>query len=217
MQQTIQFSVEISFRLPSFIFICVLFFFILSFSFCIPTTTKSATKFDLYSSKTLDRRASSSGITDTPSGSSAFASKADSTEHLQRLRQKLHQLRSLPSTSCDFAEQSIAITVESPPPANTSSEPDLDQDELLDIIYERRSSASSAASKEKQTKPLELQFLGEPFRNAGIFICIFFFGYSENLWMLYVVYCILTMDQCLILTFLFFLTILLCFFCVCIN
>lgn len=120
----------------------------------------SGTKFDLHSTKTPDRKPSSVGITDTPSGSSAFASKTDSTEHLERLRQKLHQLRSLPSTSCDFAEQSIAVSIESPPPATTSSEPDLDQDELLDIIYERRSSASAATSKEKPTKPLELQFLG---------------------------------------------------------
>lgn len=123
----------------------------------------SGTKFDLHSTKTPDRKPSSVGITDTPSGSSAFASKTDSTEHLERLRQKLHQLRSLPSTSCDFAEQSIAVSIESPPPATTSSEPDLDQDELLDIIYERRSSASAATSKEKPTKPLELQFLGKDF------------------------------------------------------
>lgn len=136
------------------------FFFFSSFR-----QTNSGTKFDLHPTKTPDRKPSSVGITDTPSGSSAFASKTDSTEHLERLRQKLHQLRSLPSTSCDFAEQSIAVSIESPPPAATSSEQDLDQDELLDIIYERRSSTSATAtatatSKEKPTKPLELQFLG---------------------------------------------------------
>lgn len=99
------------------------------------------------------------GITDTPCASSAFASKTDSTEHLERLRQKLHQLRSLPSTSRDFGDQSVAVSIESPPPA-TSSEADLDQDELLDIIYERRSPSSATTSKEKSRKPFELQFLG---------------------------------------------------------
>lgn len=119
-------------------------------------------KFD--STKIPDRKLSSVDLRDTPSGSSAFATKTDSTEHLERLRQKLHQLRSLPSTSYDFAEQSIAVSIESPPPATTSSEADLDQDELLDIIYERRASASAAPSKEKSFKPLELQYLGNYYK-----------------------------------------------------
>lgn len=130
---------------------CVCFFFH-SLSFFSPN---SDSKFNLHSAKTPDRKSSSVDITDTPSGSSAFASKSDSTEHLERLRQKLHQLRSLPSTSCDF-EQSIAVSIESPPPATTSTEPDLDQDEILDIIYERRPSVSVAVPKEKA---LEFQFL----------------------------------------------------------
>lgn len=118
------------------------------------------TKFDFHSAKTTPNcKSLSKGITDTPCASSAFASKTDSTEHLERLRQKLHQLRSLPSTSHDFSEQRVAVSIESPPPT-TSSEPDLDQDELLDIIYERRSPSSATTSKEKPTKPLELQFLG---------------------------------------------------------
>lgn len=114
----------------------------------------SGTKLQFHTTKTPDRKPSAAGITDTPSGSS---SKTDSTEHLVRLRQKLHQLRSLPSTSCDFSEQRIAVSIESPPPAATSNDPD--QDEPLDIIYERRSSA--AASKDNPRKPLELQLLGE--------------------------------------------------------
>lgn len=125
------------------------------------------TKFYLHSAKTPDRKPKPVDLNDTPSGSSAFASKTDSTEHLERLRQKLHQLRSLPSTSCDFAEQSIAVSIKSPPPATTSSEADLDQDELLDIIYERRASGSAAASKDKPLKPLELQFLGN-FTNSHV-------------------------------------------------
>lgn len=111
-------------------------------------------KFNLHLAKAGDRKPSAVGIADP---SSAFASKTDSTEHLERLRQKLHQLRSLPSTSCDF-EQSIAVSIESPPPATTSSEPDLDQDELLDIIYERRASASATAPRDK-SKTLDLPFL----------------------------------------------------------
>lgn len=114
-------------------------------------------KFNFRSEKTPNRVPSSVGITDTPSGSSAFASKSDSTEHLERLRQKLHQLRSLPSTSYDFAEQSVAVSIDSPPPPTAS---DLDQDELLEMIYERRSTSTATSSKEKSTKPLELQFLG---------------------------------------------------------
>lgn len=124
-------------------------------------------KYDFCAEKTPTRAHSSCvGITDTPSGSSAFASKTDSTEHLERLRQKLHQLRSLPSTSYDFGEQSVAVSIESPPPPppsqtkTASDATDLDQDELLDIIYERCSASSASVSKEKSKKPLELQFLG---------------------------------------------------------
>lgn len=126
-------------------------------------------KYDFRAEKTPARAHSSCvGLTDTPSsssGSSAFASKTDSTEHLERLRQKLHQLRSLPSTSYDFGEQSVAVSIESPPPppqTKTASDAatDLDQDELLDMIYERCSASSSSVSTEKSKKPLELQFLG---------------------------------------------------------
>lgn len=100
------------------------------------------------------------GITDTPSGSSAFASKTNSTEHLERLRQKLHQLRSVPSTSYDFGEQSVAVSIESPPqPPSDGGE--IGQDELLDMIYERCSASSANVSTtEKSKKPLELQYLG---------------------------------------------------------
>lgn len=49
----------------------------------------------------------SSASSATPT--SAFASKQDSIQHLERLRQKLHQLRSSPSTSRDVVEQSIAV------------------------------------------------------------------------------------------------------------
>lgn len=108
-------------------------------------------KYKFHSEKTPDR---------APSGSSAFASKTDSTEHLERLRQKLHQLRSLPSTSYDFAEQSVAVSIDSPPPPPSTTS-DLDHDELLDIIYDRHSTPQSATtSKDKSTKPGELQFLG---------------------------------------------------------
>lgn len=115
-------------------------------------------KYNFRPEKTPDRGPSSVGITDTPSGSSAFASKSDSTEHLERLRQKLHQLRSLPSTSYDFAEQRVAVSVESPPPQPSTT--DLDQDELLDMIYERRPTSTATSSKENPSKPIELQFLG---------------------------------------------------------
>lgn len=105
------------------------------------------------------------GVADTPSGSSAFASKTDSTEHLERLRQKLHQLRSVPSTSYDFGEQSVAVSIESPPPpsaaTSASDGANLGQDELLDMIYERCSASSVNVSTEKSSKPLELQFLGK--------------------------------------------------------
>lgn len=121
-------------------------------------------KYEFCAKKTPARAHSSCvGITDTPSGSSAFASKTDSTEHLERLRQKLHQLRSLPSTSYDYGEQSVAVSIESPPPPQTktaSDAADLDQDELLDMIYERCSSSSASVSTEKSKKPLELQLLG---------------------------------------------------------
>lgn len=131
-----------------------LFFFFFEFHIFFPIVLCLGSKFNLHSAKTADRKPSAVGIADP---SSAFASKTDSTEHLERLRQKLHQLRSLPSTSCDF-EQTIAVSVESPPPATTSSEPDLDQDELLDIIYERRPSASATTPRDK-SKALELPFL----------------------------------------------------------
>lgn len=107
------------------------------------------------------------GITDTPSGSSAFASKTDSTEHLERLRQKLHQLRSVPSTSYDYGEQRVAVSIESPPQPQSVDGGDLDQDELLDMIYERCSASSTNVSTDKSKKPLELQFLGG-FRNMHI-------------------------------------------------
>lgn len=50
-------------------------------------------------------------ITDTPTTTSnAFTANNDSVQHLERLRQKLNQIRSLPSTSRDSSEQSVAVS-----------------------------------------------------------------------------------------------------------
>lgn len=66
------------------------------------STNQFIQKLPEFKSTSLDK-------TDTPTASSAFVSKTDSVQHLERLRQKLNQLRSLPSTSRDFSEQSITV------------------------------------------------------------------------------------------------------------
>lgn len=48
-------------------------------------------------------------ITGTPNTSNTFPSSSDSLQHLTRLRHKLNQIRSLPSTS-DTSEQSVAVS-----------------------------------------------------------------------------------------------------------
>lgn len=68
------------------------------------STNQFIEKLPEFKSKSLD-------ITDTPTASSAFVSKTDSVQHLERLRQKLNQLRSSPSTSRDFSEQSITVNI----------------------------------------------------------------------------------------------------------
>lgn len=69
------------------------------------------------------------------------ASRQDSVQHLQRLRQKLHQLRSTPSTSRDCVEQ--LLTVESGSPNNNAWDSD---DELEEVFKQSTSSASSSSS-----------------------------------------------------------------------
>lgn len=49
-------------------------------------------------------------ITETPNASNAYPSSNDSVQHLERLRHKLNQIRSLPSTSRDTSEQSVAVS-----------------------------------------------------------------------------------------------------------
>lgn len=50
-------------------------------------------------------------ITNTPTTNpNAFAANNDSVQHLERLRQKLNQIRSLPGTSRDSSEQSVAVS-----------------------------------------------------------------------------------------------------------
>lgn len=55
-------------------------------------------------------------IGDTPPNATSTppsytASTSDSVQHLERLRQKLNQIRSLPSTSRDSSEQSVAVNI----------------------------------------------------------------------------------------------------------
>lgn len=85
-------------------------------------------------------RTSSNDLSNALPATSAFVSKPDSVQHLERLRQKLHQLRSSPSTSRDFAEQTISVSADSPPPPpqTSANEPDLDHDEELEIIYKQQ-------------------------------------------------------------------------------
>lgn len=100
-----------------------------------PALNQSPSPFPLIDSKTVDlaRRKSNIDISSTPV-TSTFASKSDSVKHLERLRQKLHQLRSLPSTSRDIAEQIIDV---SSTDATTSNETELDGE--LEVIFKRRS------------------------------------------------------------------------------
>lgn len=49
-------------------------------------------------------------ITESPNATKAFPSSNDSVQHLERLRHKLNQIRSLPSTSRDTSEQSVAVS-----------------------------------------------------------------------------------------------------------
>lgn len=77
----------------------------------------------------------SSSMNQTPSP------RQDSIQHLQRLRQKLHQLRSTPSTSRDGTEQLLAV--ESSSPTSTMC----DSDEELEMIYKTQSSDGTAMDK----------------------------------------------------------------------
>lgn len=96
-----------------------------------------------------------------PAGSSAshfqtplrFRSKQDSIEHLQRLRQKLNFCRSTPSTSRDATEQSIALSVESPPPHS------FDSDEELEMIYNAQAKPFDSPSPAVIVRPTALQLL----------------------------------------------------------
>lgn len=82
---------------------------------------------------------SSAAIHPTPS---TFMSKQDTTQHLQRLRHKLIQLRSTPSTSRDIgADQSIVVSVESSPTNAVA----YDSDEELEMIYKQQKLAADAA------------------------------------------------------------------------
>lgn len=80
---------------------------------------------------------SSSSLSSSVSSASTPSSvlKQDSVQHLQRLRQKLHQLRSSPSTSRDGADPRISIAVNSPPTATN-----YDSDEELELIYKKQTS-----------------------------------------------------------------------------
>lgn len=68
-------------------------------------------------------------------------SRQDSVQHLQRLRQKLHQLRSSPSTSRDCAEQ--LLTVESGSPNNATT---WDSDDELEEVFKQSTSSASSSS-----------------------------------------------------------------------
>lgn len=73
---------------------------------------------------------------------STFMSKQDTAQHLQRLRHKLIQLRSTPSTSRDIgADQSIVVSVESSP-TNAHA---YDSDEELETIYKQQKLAADGA------------------------------------------------------------------------
>lgn len=103
--------------------------------------------------------------TDSPNtqpATSAFVSKPDSVQHLERLRHKLHQLRSSPSTSRDFAEQTISVSADSPtPPQSSSNEPDLDHDEELEIIYKQQPSQKYKNLQSSKTFTVQSQIRNE--------------------------------------------------------
>lgn len=95
---------------------------------------------------------SSQAMHSTPS---TFMSKQDTAQHLQRLRHKLIQLRSTPSTSRDIGvDQSIVISVESSP-TNALA---YDSDEELEMIYKQQKLAADAATM-KLVKPTALNSL----------------------------------------------------------
>lgn len=78
-------------------------------------------------------------------------SRQDSIYHLQRLRQKLHQLRSTPSTSRDCVER--MLTVETNSPINSLYDSD---DELEDVFKQQVSKASVNDRKPPLQKPIAL-------------------------------------------------------------
>lgn len=81
---------------------------------------------------------SSNTIQSTPS---TFMNKQDTAQHLQRLRHKLIQLRSTPSTSRDIGvDQSVVVSVESSP-TNAHA---YDSDEELEMIYKQQKLAADA-------------------------------------------------------------------------
>lgn len=93
------------------------------------------------------------------SGTAAYhqtpRSGQDSIQHLQRLRQKLHQLRSMPSTSRDRVER--MLTVETDSPINNLCD---DSDEELEEVFKQQ--AAGAASNDKKPplkKPIALTSL----------------------------------------------------------
>lgn len=100
-----------------------------------PALNQPPSPYSLIDSNTIDlaTRKSNIDITSTPV-TSTFASRSDSVKHLERLRQKLHQLRSMPSTSRDIAKQIIDV---SSTEATTSNETELDGE--LEVIFKRRS------------------------------------------------------------------------------
>lgn len=85
---------------------------------------------------------------DTKLHQTPVSHQQDATQHLQRLRQKLHQLRSTPSTSRDCAEQLLAI--QSNCAMNTSCDSD---DDLEDV------SSKSPNKKSIGQKPVTLNSL----------------------------------------------------------
>lgn len=97
---------------------------------------------------------SSEAIHPTPS---TFMSNQDTAQHLQRLRHKLIQLRSMPSTSRDIgADQSIVVSVESSPTNAVA----YDSDEELEMIYKQQKLAADAAkSISNLVKPTALNSL----------------------------------------------------------
>lgn len=92
---------------------------------------------------------SSSSLSSSVSSASTPVLKQDSVQHLQRLRQKLHQLRSSPSTSRDLADQGIAIAVNSPPTAAN-----YDSDEELELIYKKQASSLATPTLKDVKIPL---------------------------------------------------------------